>query len=122
MPALTPKQLDDYPDVIRFAWEKAIATPMLKVVVLEGVAEKQANYIHARLKSARQGMRKFYPREHMYFRASEAGRLQIRKDKYPLNRELWNVTVWFEGIIKRPSEEADEAFQLWKKGLRSTPF
>jgi hypothetical protein len=112
MPALKPKALQDYPDEISKPWIEAIRVPGVRVIVAEGVSETRAKYLHARLKAARQGMREFYDRDHPYYRAAAYDRLQIRKERYPLNQELWDVRVWFTGLIKRPSEEAAEAYAI----------
>lgn len=120
MPALKPKALQDYPDEISKPWLDAMASPQVKIFAAEGVSEARAKYIHARLKAARQGMQVFYDKDHQYYRASAYNRLQIRKDRYPGNPELWNVRVWFEGLIKRPSEEAAEFYAQLMKNSQSS--
>lgn len=110
MPALTPKALQDYPDEISQPWKQAFASPGQRILVAEGVSMARAKYLHVRLKAARLGMRDFYHKDHEYYRASINNRLHVRNDSYPLNKELRNVWVWYDGMIRRPSEDAAEFY------------
>jgi hypothetical protein len=108
MPALTPKALADYPDDISQPWKQALESPRKIILAAEGVSMQRAKYLHARLKAARAGLQVYYDRDHEYHRASVNNHLHIRNEAYPGNAELRNVKVWYEGMIKRPSEEAAE--------------
>lgn len=116
MPVADPKALHDYPDEINRPLMKALAQPGIRHIAEEGISEKRAKYLQIRMQAAIRGMVKFYHADHEYYRAAINKRLHIRKVRYPSNYELWSIVVYYDGMIKRPSEEFAEFFaELMRK-------
>lgn len=108
MPVNTPKALHDYADDISKPIVKALAQPGIRVLAEEGISPKRASYLQVRMQAAIRGMTTFYHADHEYYRAAINKRLHTRVEKFPGNPAFKNLWVWYDGVIKRPSEEAAE--------------
>ena len=122
MPGRFAKPLDQCLPEVRDAYLKAFANPGEVQIVRDTASPAVANWLHVKLKQARAGFQVFLPSEHEYHRAAVNELLRIEKPKRADNPELRTVTLLYKGKILRPSDLAAQAFDEWKKGLRSTPF
>lgn len=108
MPVNTPKALHEYAEEINGPIIKVLKQPGVRLLAEEGISPKRASYLQVRMQAAIRGMTTFYHADHEYYRAAINKRLHTRIEKFPTNHEFKNLWVWYDGTIKRPSEEAAE--------------
>jgi len=108
MPRAKIKALDDADPMLAGPFREALANPGKRVVVAPDVSEKVAINIQVRMQAIRQGFLTFYSRDHEYFRAAENRRIRIEREYDASKPSLRTVIVVYSGMIKRPSELAEE--------------
>lgn len=122
MPSALPRSIDDCDSIIREAFLWVFAHPGELYVVAPDASIAYATRLSSKLKAVRQGFTRFHPPEHEWHRAALNNRLHIKRDYKPKAPELRTVTLKYEGLLLRPSEEAAKALADFHAGLRSSPF
>lgn len=115
------KEFDQVIPEVREAYLKAFASPGKLIIVREHASLEIAQWLHTKLKQARAGFLVYLPKEHEYYRAAACERLHINRQYTPKAPEFRTVTLLYDGMIKRPSEEAAEWLANLTKNQQSTP-
>lgn len=122
MPRAKIKALEEVDPMISNAFKEAMANPGKRIVVAPDVTEKVATNLQVRMQAVRQGFLHYYHRDHEYFRAADNRRIRIEREYHHTKPALRTVVIIYSGMLKRPSEMADEYMAMLKNNPQVRPI